>query len=309
VPAGCLVRSLARFAYFERIGEPSQNDVIHRGPAMLLPIVAADGKFSGLHATYLDLAQPGGKVALKHPDTGEALPAKKVRGSKTGGRIEIHPVANPHTLIIGEGFETVLSVYQAHVAERRPIDGVAFWAAVDLGNLGGRAIETVPHPTLKTKNNRAQRVPGPVPDLDAPGIPIPESVERIVILGDGDSDRYTTACAIVRASARFAMPTRTVGVAWAPAGKISTTWRRIGRRSLRSSRRRSPPRSRPRPRRRRSRRIARPKSTARRQARPLGLPLLRTRAKDSRSGRRFARRRRAAARPPVDAGGKRRKLP
>jgi hypothetical protein len=186
---------------------------------MLLPIVAADGKFSGLHATYLDLAQPGGKVALKHPDTGEALPAKKVRGSKTGGRIEIHSAANPHTLIIGEGFETVLSVYQAHVAERRPIDGVAFWAAVDLGNLGGRAIETVPHPTLKTKNNRAQRVPGPVPDLDAPGIPIPESVERIVILGDGDSDRYTTACAIVRASARFAMPTRTVGVAWAPAGQ------------------------------------------------------------------------------------------
>jgi hypothetical protein len=45
--------------------------------------------------------------------------------------------------VIGEGIETVLAVYTAHAPAGRPIDDTAFWAAGDLGNLAGRAIETV----------------------------------------------------------------------------------------------------------------------------------------------------------------------
>jgi hypothetical protein len=52
-----------------------------------------------------------------------------------------------------------------------------------------------------------------------PGIAVPDSISDIVLLGDGDSDRFVTGCALVRAAARFARPGRTVRAAWAPAGK------------------------------------------------------------------------------------------
>lgn len=231
LPAGAKLRALASLAYFERIGEPSRTEAIHRAPAMLAPIVNAAGKFSGLHMTYLDPARPGRKLELQHPETGEALPAKKVRGSKAGGHIDLVPCADPRTLVIGEGIETVLSVWRAFVLAGRSLEGVAFWAAVDLGNLGGRALETVRHPTLKTAGNRAARVPGPAADLAASAIAIPDGVDSIIILGDGDSDRFLTECAVARAGVRFAKPGRKVLVAWAPAGQdfndLAPDWPRI----------------------------------------------------------------------------------
>jgi hypothetical protein len=117
-------------------------EAIGRAPAMLAAITIA-GRFAGLHMTYLDPEQPNGKLTIKHPETGEDLPAKKVRGSKAGGYIELAPCADPRSLIIGEGIETVLSVWRAFMLEGRNLEGFAFWAAVDLGNLGGPALETV----------------------------------------------------------------------------------------------------------------------------------------------------------------------
>lgn len=77
----------------------------------------------------------------------------------------------------------------------------------------------VPHSTAKTAKRRAQRVPGPVPDLAAPGIPIPASVTRLVIIGDSTSARFMTECAGARATARWAAEGRAIVVAWAPAGQ------------------------------------------------------------------------------------------
>lgn len=227
VPRGAKIRSLSSLAYFESVGTPSRKQAIHHGPAMVAGIVDVAGRFAGLHMTYLDLAQPGGKLAIRHPETGVDLKAKKIRGSKGGGHIDLVPCDEPRALIVGEGIETTLSVWRAFSIER-PADlaGVAFRAAIDLGNLAGRAKDKIRHPTLKTLKGRAQMIPGVAPDLDSDAIAIPPSVERVVILGDSDSDPLTTQCAVYRAAARY-KATRAledgprpldVVVAWPPAG-------------------------------------------------------------------------------------------
>jgi hypothetical protein len=82
-------------------------------------------------------------------------------------------------------------------------DGTGFWAAVDLGNLAGKATSTIPHPTLKDAAGRARRVPGPDPDFESAALNVPSQVEEIILLGDGDSDRVITSCALYRAQLRL----------------------------------------------------------------------------------------------------------
>jgi hypothetical protein len=192
--------------------------VVHRGPAMLAPIVDALGTFRGLHTTWLDLSRPNGKALIKDPETGVELPAKKVRGSKAGNHIELIAVKDPVQLIIGEGIETVLSVWVALKRAGDDLARTAFWSAVDLGNIGGRALATVQHPSIKT-GGRALRLPGPEPASDSRTIAIPDTVTDLVLLGDGDSDRLKTECALVRGAARWARPARAVRLAWAPPGQ------------------------------------------------------------------------------------------
>jgi len=194
---------------------------IHTGPAMLAAFIRPDGKFGGLHTTWFSSDGRFGKAEIIDPDSGELLPAKKMRGSKTGAYILVAPVEAdaPRRLIIGEGIETVLSVWTAHHLAGRSIDDTAFWAAGDLGNMAGRAIETVRHPTIKRPNGHPQRVPGPVPDPDDAGLSIPDSVEELVLLGDGDSDPVLTQHAMIRAARRYQRSGRTIRIAFAPAGQ------------------------------------------------------------------------------------------
>lgn len=188
---------------------------------MLAPIVDAAGKFRALHMTWLDLARSNGKPLIKDPESPDVeLPAKKVRGSKAGNRIELVDVKYPAQLFLGEGIETVLSVWLALERAGRDLTHVAFWSAVDLGNLAGRAAETVPHPMLKDARRRVRYVPGPAPDdTITHSVTIPDSVTDLVLLGDGDSDRFTTQCALARATQRYARPGRSVRTAWAPDGR------------------------------------------------------------------------------------------
>src|SRR5439155_24182260 len=138
---------------------------------------------------------------------------------KLGGQIELIRVQAPLRLILGEGVETVLAVWKALACLRRDLDHTAFTSGIDLGNLGGRALEAVAHPSLRTAAGRPQRVPGPEPDISAPAIAISETVKEIVLLGDGDSDRFLTECALQRAARRYARPDRIVKIAWAPDGR------------------------------------------------------------------------------------------
>jgi hypothetical protein len=193
--------------------------VIWRGPVMLAPIVDTNGKFRGVHRTWLDLEQPGGKAVIVDPTDGEVLNPKKCRGSVDGNVIRLIDVPMPRRLFVGEGIETVLSVWVALHRAGRDLSDAAFWCSVSLGNLGGPALGTVPHPVLRDDKGRPRNVLGPEPDLDAPTIHIPDSVVDVVLLGDGDSDRFATQCAHARANKRHTRIGRVVRTAWAPEGK------------------------------------------------------------------------------------------
>jgi hypothetical protein len=175
--------------------------IAHRGPVMVAPIIGPDHKFRGLHLTYLDPSKPSGKARVLHPETGEIMPARKVRGLKAGGHIPLVGPHQPRRLVIGEGIETTLAMWSILTDEER--DGTGFWAAVDLGNLGGKAKNTILHPTLKDTAGRARRVPGPDPDFGSAALNVPSQVEEVVLLGDSDSDCVITCCALYRAQLRL----------------------------------------------------------------------------------------------------------
>jgi hypothetical protein len=199
---------------------------IHSGPAMCGAFIRPDGKFGGLHMTWLnvvtspdDVIVPAPtKAEIVDPDSGEILNSKKMRGSKTGAHIAIAMVDEPRRLVIGEGIETVLAVWTAFNSAARPIDDMAFWAAGDLGNLAGRANRTISHPTLKRPNGQPQRVPDRFPDPDDAGLSIPETVDELILLGDGDSERVLTECAMERAARRYGRPGRVIRISFAPDG-------------------------------------------------------------------------------------------
>lgn len=194
--------------------------MIHSGPAMLAAFIRPDGKFGGLHTTWLTTDAVPSKAEIVDLASGEVLNSKKMRGSKTGAHIAIAMTeAPPRRLIIGEGIETVLAVWTAHQLAGREISDTAFWAAGDLGNVGGRAIETIAHPQLTRPNGRALRVPGPYPDPDDSGLAIPDSVQELILLGDGDSEPVLTQCAMERAARRYHRPERSIRIAFAPAGQ------------------------------------------------------------------------------------------
>lgn len=201
-------------------GPDTARAVLHEGPAMVAPVQLADGRFGAVHITWVDQFRPGTKAAITDPATGEVLPSKKVRGAKKGGAIRLSTPSAATRLVVGEGIETVASVM---VAEER--GDTAYWVAVDLGNLGGRAADSVFHPTA-TRTDRAgrvrrARVPGPEPDLtDAEAFVPPARFADVLLLGDGDSDRFATEAALTRAGRRAMRlnPGQRAAIAWAPAG-------------------------------------------------------------------------------------------
>lgn len=203
--------------------------VIHRGPAMLWPIQAPDGHFLGLHATWIDLDAPKGKAEISHPETGELLPAKKVRGSQKGGRIVLRDVMKRTPgIAVGEGVESVLSWHA-----RRGRD-VSLECAVNLGNLAGKAARTIAHPDKKQvrRDDRLVplRVPGPEPkpDEDQSLLWAPHpGASFLILVGDGDSDAFTTKAAMLRAERRLpslALDAGDISIDWPPAGHDFNSW-------------------------------------------------------------------------------------
>ncbi|MFT0892211.1 CHC2 zinc finger domain-containing protein [Pseudochelatococcus sp. G4_1912] len=218
VPDTRVLRSSLEAQYFHP-GADGRARLIYQGHAMIAAIQDAAGAFRGLHITWIDLNQINGKALIVDPETGEQLPAKKVRGVKQGNAIRlVSGCENPSRLVLGEGIETVLSAWTVMHRAGCDLSRTAFWSSVDLGNLGGRALETVPHPVETSRNGVSRRMPGPVPDMSVAGIAIPDSVTDIVLLGDGDSDRFLTGTTLRRAAQRFAAPGRTIRLAWARDG-------------------------------------------------------------------------------------------
>lgn len=231
-PENARLRYLADAPYFEgeTVDDAGRRSprVIYRGPAMIAAILDAAGKFRGLHYTWFDLAAdaaPKFKARIVDPDSGEVLVSKKARGTKQGGYIDLggepHAPNAPHgerpvyftRQFSGEGIESTLAVYTAMVTARRSIAGIVWRAGIDLGNLVGSAADTVRHPDLKVTvrardgqavagAGRARNVPGDVPDMASPAMPVAPGVRELVQLADGDSDPFTTRCAMARGEAR-----------------------------------------------------------------------------------------------------------
>jgi CHC2 zinc finger len=153
-----------------------RSQTIHRGPAMICAVQNAAGKFSALHRTYLDLDQPKGKALIRHPQTGEALDAKKGLGSKKGGAIRLSGARISDTLVMAEGIETTLSAWMGN-----PARDAMFWAGIDLGNMGGRKARG---PGLRHAG---------LPDMDDTLAFLPPAgVTRLIFVMDGDSDPAAT---------------------------------------------------------------------------------------------------------------------
>lgn len=226
--------------------------VIHRGPAMVAAITgpaSADyptGRFMGVHRTWIGR---DGKAEIADPETGELVDAKKVEGSQKGGRVVLRNAARPlerssteaggdhglayaapfsmageapaaPVLATGEGIETVLSWDVLHPEH----DGAELWSGLNIGNIAGRALESVPHPALTRTDTlgRVRRVKVPGPDFDPADTDClaiaPGQFSRAILLGDGDSDAFTTTAAMTRATRRLATEAMPVDVDWAPPG-------------------------------------------------------------------------------------------
>ncbi|MEJ0093381.1 MAG: DNA primase [Methylocella sp.] len=218
-PPEARLRFHEKVVYWDKPREQGGR-VIHEGPALLGAIGGPDGRFRGVQRTWIDLERPNGKAFIVNPYTGEILSSKKARGSIKGGTILLRSGGvkaafpgdrrGPSRLFLGEGIETVLSVYCALAASASALlEGAEFRTSVDLGNLCGKAGGRIKHPTLTRDDKNGKSRPVLVPDnepRDDPEFPlirIPAGVLELCLLGDGDSEPFYTRMALERAAKRF----------------------------------------------------------------------------------------------------------
>ena len=215
------IRFDARHTYWHgadpKFGWPME---VYRGPAMIAPFVDMTGRVVGCHETWIDLSRaPKFRPLLTCPETGKALPAKKMQGVKKGAVIPVCGDLDACRWVIAEGIENV-----AAVAGLEGFRADTFYgAAGDIGNLCGPAAGRERHPSL-TKTDRLGRVraltvPGPIPKTDLPQgecLDVPGHVDDLVLVADGDSEPFWTAQAMARAKRRLCAPHRVVSVTWPP---------------------------------------------------------------------------------------------
>lgn len=215
--------------------ETKQDRLLHSGPAMVCAMTGPDfaampdgtfaRRFAGVHVTWLELAQPKGKILIPDPaKPGEMLPAKKTFASWRGAIIALSGgVETVSRWVAGEGIETVVSV-QRYLADHAPeaLEGTGFVSFVNLRNFAGRAENRLRHPsetlTDSRGRTRARMVEGDVPehtDRIRP-VPLPLSLREIVWLADGDSERFWTECAVRRGALRYGrhFPDVAIRAAW-----------------------------------------------------------------------------------------------
>lgn len=218
------LRVSAEQPYWHGQDERGQLIALHTGPAMIAPFINPAGEIIGCHITWIDLAS-GLKCrpVLADPETGEPLPTKKMRGTKMGGLIPLAGRPSSRRWVGGEGIENVLAFarWEGFRAD------TFYFAAGDLGNLAGPAdpASRFTHPDLTKTDTRGRvrpvMVAGPVPKPSLTpddAMTVPEHVDELVLLADGDSERVMTAAAMVRAKARHARPGRLIPVVWPQAG-------------------------------------------------------------------------------------------
>lgn len=213
-PAKRLTGDLKFVAELDYWGVPDDatEDLAHLAtlPAMVAIIRDVGGAVLGIHQTFLDPREPV-KWKPPVPKKNGAKKVRKIGESVTGGMIRFGMIGDK--LAMGEGIETTLSW---HALGYGP-ENVTLAAAVSLNNLAGRWTGTLPHPTrVNPKTGKPTRVPNGIPDMDRPGVVLPDDVAEVILLGDGDSEPLATRGALLTAGRRFRAQGRTVAIHFAP---------------------------------------------------------------------------------------------
>jgi hypothetical protein len=118
------------------------------------------------------------------------------------------------TIAIAEGWENALAWWALGLGPEE----VMLAAAVDLGNLSGRATGQIAHKKLVDPEGRPRRMPNGLPDPRAPGLILPQGIKSVIIIADTDSESYATAGLISVAVRRFHAQELDVAVSWPPTG-------------------------------------------------------------------------------------------
>lgn len=139
--------------------------------ALIAAIQQPDGRFGGAHRSWLDFARPKGRLILPDRPDGKPRATKKVLGIQKASAIRLYTPQNPRRMVAGEGIETTAAVL-CHAFE----PDTAYWALINLGNMGGRALR-----------DAAGKIVHDQPDMeDAEAFVPPEWCAELVYLTDGD---------------------------------------------------------------------------------------------------------------------------
>jgi hypothetical protein len=177
-------------------------------PAMVARVRDVKGVVTAIHQTYLE---PSGEPTKWRPTGFENSP-RKFRGSPQGGLTRLGLIGDK--LAVGEGVETVLGWHSLGLGP----EDVSIASACSLGNLCGQSTGSIPHPTIRRPDGKPVWIPNGEPDMTSPGMVLPEYVRELILLGDGDSERYATLARLATAWRRFTAQGRLVLVHMAPNG-------------------------------------------------------------------------------------------
>jgi hypothetical protein len=179
-------------------------------PAIIAAVRGADGAGIGIEITYLDRAG-WGKAEVVDPETGEILPAKKMRGNPWGGAVRLGPIARKMGFC--EGKETGLSVMMAE-------PDLPVWAALSIGNLAGHGLGRGRRVAVLNDPKRNFRyLPAAIPDLDKPAFLPPSQCVQAILLEDADNaDPAAADCQYACAAARWVKAGKQVSRVRPPAG-------------------------------------------------------------------------------------------
>lgn len=187
--------------------------LLARLPCMVSIIRNVANEIIGIHRTFLDLIKP----AKFTPPAHKQNKPKRILGASRGGMIRlgfIEPI-----MATGEGIETTLAWFQlGRKIKGVNMENVGIFASISLGNMSGSCTGTIPHPKLKRPDGSPLPIPNSIPDMDRPGVILPNEVKGLILLGDGDSEQYLTRSRLMAAARRARAQQREVWFDCAPGG-------------------------------------------------------------------------------------------
>lgn len=177
-------------------------------PAMVAAVQDPDGAIGAIHRTFL--ADDGrSKAAIDR--------AKRMFGPVWGGAVRLGPAAEH--MLVAEGIETSYAVLGSLLRHGWARGTFSVWAALSLGNIAGSGDEEYigeRHPVPKREDHR---LPVTMPDMERPGLILPQACKRVTICADMDNaDPWTGEALVLRGANRWRAEGLDVRIARPPAG-------------------------------------------------------------------------------------------